>query len=239
MSITNQDHIKQYEEVHSNQEIYGQSSLLFKDQISLIIKTFKPKSILDYGCGKGKLMESISKEHPEIKCYNYDPSICKFSTIPIDHVDMIINTDVLEHIPEEDIDDVLQHISSLCNYAYFNLHHGLAACILPNGENAHCTVKPREWYYEKMTKYFTELTSLEGRNSIASIIITKKLAKKTIKQYYRIILYQRIHKISSLKIKLNKLQLHLFQGYLPHIFGLKFSLGGLFEIDLCLGQVKD
>lgn len=36
---------------------------------------------------------------------------------------MIINTDVLEHIPKSDIADVLNHIKSLSNNVFFCLHH--------------------------------------------------------------------------------------------------------------------
>ena len=42
----------------------------------------------------------------------YDPAIPELSTIPIERADFIVNTDVLEHIPEQDIGDVLEHISA-------------------------------------------------------------------------------------------------------------------------------
>ena len=86
--------------------------------------------------------------------------IKEFSVIPNNHCDMVINTDVLEHIPKNDIADVLNHIKSLSNNIFFCLHHGKAYTILPNGENAHITVEPKEWYHSLMKKYFDNFKSI-------------------------------------------------------------------------------
>ena len=68
--------------------------------------------------------------------------------------DVVINTDVMEHIPAEDINEVLGHIKSLSNNVFFNISTRPANQKLPNGENAHCTVWSDEKWLRK--KFFPD-----------------------------------------------------------------------------------
>ena len=122
-------------------------------------------------------------KYPKINIDGYDPAIKEFSVIPQNHYDMIINTDVLEHIPKSDIGDVVNHIKSLSNNIFFCLHHGKAWTILPNGENAHITIEPKEWYHNLMKKYFDIIIPLNARNPINSIVITFNINKKIFNKY--------------------------------------------------------
>ncbi|MCV6598921.1 MAG: class I SAM-dependent methyltransferase [Alphaproteobacteria bacterium] len=187
MGLLNEKYINQYEELHNSKEDFGTSSLSFIEEICFIINIYKPKTILDYGCGKGVLADKLQEIYKNKKIYKYDPAIKEYSKIPVNKVDMVINTDVLEHIPEQDIPNILEHISSICRFAYFNLHHAKAQNILPNGENAHCTVKDPDWYDNIIGKYFKNITHLSSRNSYNTVVITKKLNKKNKKKYYEII----------------------------------------------------
>lgn len=154
MGITNESKINQYREIHANQE-YGVSSYaMAKDIIPCIIE-LEAKSILDYGCGQSRLYERLKVNH-STKVYRYDPAILEISVIPVSHVDLIVNTDVLEHIPEEDLDEILAHMKSLGENCFFNIHTGLAKQILPSGENAHCTIHPPEWWKDKIALFFPE-----------------------------------------------------------------------------------
>lgn len=54
---------------------------------------------------------------------------------------------MLEHCPEEDIEWIVDELFSYAKKFVF----AVAACYpaqkhLPNGENAHCTIKPVEWW---------------------------------------------------------------------------------------------
>ena len=178
MSVIDLKQIEEYKKMHENNEEFGTSALEFIDEISLAIDELSPKTVLDYGCGKGLLVDELEKKYPRIRFYKYDPAISEYSSIPVDRVDLVINTDVLEHIPESDIDDVVCEISKLSNVAYFNLHHALALAVLPNGENAHCTIKDKPWYKRKIGKYFSDLTHLKGQDSYMSVIITNNMSKQ-------------------------------------------------------------
>ena len=115
---------------------------------------FKCESFLDYGCGEGNLSELFEKQN-NYTIYKYDPAITKYSNLNKDlKVDLIVNCDVMEHIPEIEIDNILLHMSKISKNVFFNIHLAKAKTILPNGENAHCTIKPKEWWQLKINKYF-------------------------------------------------------------------------------------
>ena len=127
-------YIKQYKILHSQQESYGSSSNIYFSEVCLMIDYLKPNSILGFGCGKGILANLISNKYSNIKVFKYDPAIEEYSTIPKEKIDFIINTDVLKHIPEQFLPEVLETISSLSSKVFFGLYHAPAAIILPNGK---------------------------------------------------------------------------------------------------------
>jgi len=154
MSITDQSKIEQYKNIHSEKE-WGVTSYSMAKYIIPSIIELEALSVLDYGCGQSKLYERL-KINKKTKVFRYDPSIPEISHIPVKHVNLIINTDVLEHIPEEDINDVLNHMKQLGDNIFFNINTALAKEILPSGENAHCTVRPPEWWLNKIQLLFPE-----------------------------------------------------------------------------------
>lgn len=109
----------------------------------------KPSTILDYGCGQGNLKITLNYD---IK--NYDVAIEKFSQDP-PVCDFLISTDVLEHVEEECMDDVLSHMNSkFTRFAYLSIVSNPARQILSDGRNAHITQKPFLWWLEKIMKHF-------------------------------------------------------------------------------------
>ena len=55
--------------------------------------------------------------------------------------------DVLEHCPEQDLRWIVAEIFGFANrFVFANVASYEAMTTLPNGENAHCTVRPSEWW---------------------------------------------------------------------------------------------
>ena len=234
--ITNKNYEEQYKLLNDKNKLYYESNLsIFNmiNEISLFIDYLKPKNILDYGCGNGVLLKLLRHKYPEINIDGYDPAIKEFSVIPQNHYDMIINTDVLEHIPKSDIGDVVNHIKSLSNNVFFCLHHGKAYTILPNGENAHITIKPKEWYHNLMKKYFDIIIPLNARNPINSIVITFNI-NKTIFNKYNKILKLDINDNLQIKYifgrKITKKQMQKIIRYIPIKFIKNFLMRGFIDL---------
>ena len=147
-----------------------------------MVDFLKPKSILDYGCGKGNLVRSLAEKYPDIKVYGYDPAVEDFSSLPVDKADFVVNTDVLEHIPEDELPETVARIASISQNVFFHLHHGKAAAVLENGENAHCTIYTRDQYYALFRNYFPAVEFLPGLNWINSCCFTFKIPAQVAEQ---------------------------------------------------------
>jgi len=188
-----EDYLEQYRILHSEKSDYGTSSLDYLDEACLVIDYLSPKTVLDFGCGKGSLLKELSVRYPKIEFYAYDPAIPGRDVLPIEKVDLIINTDVLEHIPEHQLPEIVEKIASISDNCFFSLHHALAYQILPNGKNAHCTVKPKEWYYNLFCQYFKTPYPLKAGRHEHSVCITFTPTVDFINQYHLIVAKKRAH----------------------------------------------
>ncbi|MCW2411677.1 MULTISPECIES: class I SAM-dependent methyltransferase [unclassified Sphingobium] len=129
---------------------YGQNGDKWLDQVEDLIQRYLPASILDYGCGQGALGKAL--ERP---IFEYDPAIEGKDTLP-KPADLVICTDVIEHIEPELIDEVLAHLHSLTKKAIFIVIATRAANkILADGRNAHLIVEPWPWWEKKIALRFS------------------------------------------------------------------------------------
>ena len=150
--------IELYKEIHETQDVYNGSALILHAQsIKDIIGMFNIKNMLDYGCGKGK-QYSEEKIHEEyfrnIQPAMYDPAVNQFSEIPKGKFDLVICTDVLEHISEEDLDTFLKELYSKADTAvYLGICNIPANTFLSDGRNSHVTLKSFDWWVEKILPF--------------------------------------------------------------------------------------
>jgi len=144
MALQRQTLIEQYRTIHNQQE-YGKSGEHFRLHIQALIAELRPETILNYGCGQSRIHEQLNLLNAQF--FRYDPGIEAISTLPVQQADFVINTDVLEHIPEIDLDDVLSDIRSISDNVFFNIATRPAKNVtLSNGQNPHCTIKTAsEW----------------------------------------------------------------------------------------------
>lgn len=188
-NIIDDDLRDNYKNIHSN-KVFGACSHRLFDYVSLFISDRSSKSALDYGCGQSSLIDLLVHDK-EIDGYRYEPSIEEFSVIPVDSVDFVINTEVLEHVPEEILDNVLEKISSLSQNVYFTIDVELADEILPNGDNAHCTVYPGSWWHNRLKQHFPYVKRIYCPLNGCSFI-TFKPNKITMIKYYSLLFNEKI-----------------------------------------------
>lgn len=185
-----------YTELHRKDTTYGATGVKYFNEACTFIDNFDGvvKTVLDYGCGKGALIKRLAKTYPEIKFYGYDPCVDGYTTLPdVKHFDLVLCTDVLEHVPLLEIDDVVKEISGLSQYVMFALDHCKAYAELPDGTNAHCTIKPISWYVSKFDKHFNELTVLECREKFKHIVLTYGIRPHVYDEYYGLCVYASPH----------------------------------------------
>ena len=169
--------VKLYNQLYNENTNYKRN---LKPMFNIINSTlnFKCNSFLDYGCGNSNLSDFF-ENILNSKVYKYDPAIEKYSKLPDNlRVDLIANCDVMEHIPEDEIDNLLFEMSKISKNIFFNIYLKEAKTFLPNGENARCTIKPISWWKSKIKKYFKTIYIIPTTYKNSVTIITWKISKK-------------------------------------------------------------
>ena len=148
--------------MHYDQNYFGGSTLLnYLPDIKEYITRHDIVTILDYGCGKGR---KIPEQWNAVRLY--DPGYQPYAKKPKTTFDLVISTDVLEHIETEYLDNVLEEIYGYAKKAvYLAISTVRANKALPDGRNAHLIVQPQDWWVKKIKQYQTKPTRLSFQNS--------------------------------------------------------------------------
>lgn len=149
-----------YTYLHDRTPAYGTGGAYFAPKIAEIAQENKVYSILDFGCGKGGLVRELDRHLVplgQLCVEGYDPFVKEFCRPPEHEFDMIVSTDVLEHIPEENLAEVFDDMLSYQPRLMFHvISNRKAVQILPDGTNAHKTVRDADWWLEELTNGFKD-----------------------------------------------------------------------------------
>lgn len=148
MTLITEEYRQQLDQLHQSRADFGKRGSMWAESVMALCATLDTTDVLDYGCGKGELNLHLPFG---IQCY--DPGVPKYAKPPRP-ADILICTDVLEHIEPECLDDVLAHIAVLTKkFALLVIHTGPAIKTLPDGRNAHLIQQPLDWWQEKAGQY--------------------------------------------------------------------------------------
>lgn len=157
--LISDEYRKQLQELHSKTS-FGSGSRKHRERV----KSFKLPDILDYGCGKATL--EMGRK--------YDPAIPEYAADP-DPADLVVCTDVLEHIEPDCLDDVLKHIHSKMRVkGFFIIALCHASKNLPDGRNAHLIVESEGWWRGRIAKYFN-IEHSATRDIYLDLVVTPKV----------------------------------------------------------------
>ena len=131
---------------HVERADYVAYSARWAQPVMQLCAELETMNVLDYGCGKANLNLHLPFE---VQCY--DPAIPKHDEAP-SPADIVVCTDVLEHIEPECLDDVIEHLHGLTKMALFlNVATRPAKKELPDGRNAHLIIETFDWWYERLS----------------------------------------------------------------------------------------
>lgn len=129
--------------LHRSNPSYGTSGHRYLVPAWQTIEHYETTDILDYGCGKRTLEVALG-----FSIANYDPALEGWDKAPEPH-DIVICTDVLEHIEPDCLEDVLKDIRRCTKKACFLVVATRAAeKTLADGRNAHLIQQPYDWWKE-------------------------------------------------------------------------------------------
>lgn len=136
--------------LHAENPDYGVSGSKRADVVRKLVASTKPASVLDYGCGKGTLGMSLP-----FPIWEYDPAI-PGKDAPPRPAELVICTDVLEHIEPEYLEAVLLDLSRVTQkVCYCVINTGPARKTYADGRNTHLIQQPLEWWQATLARYFS------------------------------------------------------------------------------------
>jgi hypothetical protein len=172
------DLIDSYKVLHQEEgKFKGISLVPLVPTLMSLVKENNCKTLLDYGCGKAipydkDRCKEIDLRHPIQKLCNlksfdlYDPAYEKYATLPDKKYDIVVCTDVLEHIAEQDMDYVLTEILSRskkivflnisCQPALKHFKEGKF-----KGKNVHISVFDPSWWGHKIGNIWNKFNHLK------------------------------------------------------------------------------
>lgn len=117
----------------------------------------KPVSLIDYGCGQSDLALQLGAKAGIADVTLYDPGIPARSTRPAKKSDLLINVDVLEHVPDDELDAVMADMASLATDALIVIDTAPARLLLSDGRNAHVSLHDGDWWLARLKPHFPKI----------------------------------------------------------------------------------
>lgn len=135
--------------LHEAPRGYGGRGVKWLPVVDEIVTTYAATSVLDYGCGQGSLGAGLRALRPALDVREYDPAIHGKWALPAP-ADLVVCTDVLEHVEPESVGAVLAHLRELSLTACFVVISLVeTAKQLSDGRQAHISLHPVGWWLEQ------------------------------------------------------------------------------------------
>lgn len=137
---------------------FGRKGDRWAASVRKIARTHGLSDLLDYGCGQGALKKALPtgrwRLFGGLEVREYDPAIAGKDAIP-EAADLVVCTDVLEHIEPQLLDNVLTHLHSVTRRLLFAVVSTRPAKkVLEDGRNAHLIVQPDAWWRLEFARRF-------------------------------------------------------------------------------------
>jgi hypothetical protein len=162
------EYIEQNRQLHARGE-YGVSGAKWATAVQQLVTLLGTRDILDYGCGQRTLEKSLG-----FPIRNYDPCIAGLDAPP-EPADIVVCTDVLEHIEPDCLGDVLDDLRRLTlQAALLVIANRPARKFLPDGRNAHLIQQGRDWWLRKLALRFS-IHQIEGSDTELIFIVRKHM----------------------------------------------------------------
>ncbi len=138
-------------ELHASPRGYGGKGSKWAPAVRALIDQFSATSVLDYGCGQGSLKTALQALcDTSIRLSEYDPAIPMKNGWP-EFADLVVCTDVLEHIEPDRLTHVLAHLRTLARKAVFVVIATRPSNkVMSDGRNAHLIQESPEWWAETL-----------------------------------------------------------------------------------------
>lgn len=137
---------------HSDNTGYGIRGYKSLNTVLGLAEQYQAEQVLDYGCGQATL-SAHAKRMSALPFFNYDPALPQYAALP-EPADLVVCTDVLEHVEPLCITNVVKHIAELTRKAaYLEIATREAQRTLADGRNAHLLVRDGMFWFDLVREY--------------------------------------------------------------------------------------
>lgn len=151
LQLISPKYLEQQRVLHAAPCGYGGRGDKWTGVVLHIALAYEASSILDYGCGEGSLVKMLKAEPlGGIRVDEYDPAVPGKDTPP-SFADLVVCTDVLEHIEPNRLSAVLGHLRMLARKALFVVISTKDSNkVLADGRNAHLIIQHGSWWKQQL-----------------------------------------------------------------------------------------
>jgi hypothetical protein len=138
-------------ELHQRMPKYGTYGPKWAQGLARVAVQIGAKTIFDYGCGKGNLVQALSELLPGHIVTGWDPAFDGEEMLLLS--ELVVCTHVLEHVEPDLLKNVLEQIRDLSQKAvFFALKAGPSDKKLADGRDSNLIIAPINWWYERITR---------------------------------------------------------------------------------------
>lgn len=137
--------------LHLQKGGFGRSGAKYADEVMAFAHELGAATILDYGCGESTLRKRLHKLRVSQLVHEWDPAIPQRNRRMPYPADLVVCTDVLEHVEPEKLDNSLRHLYALTRIGcYLAIATRPAKQLMPDGSNAHRTIEGADWWISRV-----------------------------------------------------------------------------------------
>lgn len=144
-------YLDQQRALHAAPRGYGGKGSKWAAAVAALARAYQATSVLDYGCGQGSLGIALRAAPLGLEVRDYDPAI-PGKDGPPEPADLVVCTDVLEHIEPDRLDVVLTDLRRMARRVVFAVIATRPSNkTLPDGRNAHLILEDAAWWVTRLT----------------------------------------------------------------------------------------
>lgn len=166
-------YLEEQRKLHADPRGYGTKGRKWADQVAdLARRNGACASILDYGAGQGSLGRELRGRGFAVA--DYDPAV-EAMAAPPSPADLVVCTDVLEHVEPEKVDAVVEHLAELTRVAAFVVISIVpTAKTLSDGRQAHISLHPPGWWAARLSRRFRIVEELQVKPEKQWVVVLAK-----------------------------------------------------------------
>lgn len=124
----------------------------------IVAHRLKQPTVLEYGSGRRTFKQTMAWAMPHVHVTEYDPGVSGIDIVPTGQFDLVLCTDVMEHVERQFVDQTFDRLHAYTLHAtIFNIACTPSKSTLPDGRNAHITVEPPAWWRGRIERLWPDI----------------------------------------------------------------------------------